>query len=376
MRMPHVKVLKGAAAAALLTSALLASTPATAQQLSPALCPVLAPFQIRPFAFLPFAPGSPGVPMLRRTINRTVYPDAVCNDGSAAVMYIRPGNATVGPLVPPPSNNWLIFFDGGGGCRDADSCLLDRWCGGGGQIFDQAGKMSARGAPLAIHEVPGIWMRTPPPGAPANHFAGWNQVLVHYCSSDNWTGSAQHRGLSTSTGVNFDIRFEGEAIVNAVIQTLLAGPTTVDPGTRRFYGIALPNLALASQVLIGGESAGTGIINHLDRIREQLVAINPAIDVRGVLDAGFTPQWHESNIDWSDSFSPGDFKDYLLKAVEPTARTFRGTNNSSMDQSCLDPIWQAAHESLVTSDPAVLTVGSHPQVCHDNGYSRFNHVVT
>jgi hypothetical protein len=289
-------------------------------------------------------------------------------------MYIRPANAAYGgnPRVTP-SNDWVIFFDGGGGCRDANDCLLTRWCSNGGQVFDQAGKMSAKGAPIAIEEIGGIFQLSPP--GLVNQFAQYNQVLVHYCSSDNWIGSAKLTGLSTSTGISFDLQFQGEAIVNAVIGTLLAGPTAADATpARKFYGTPLPALSAATRVLIGGESAGTGIVHHLDRLRAQLLAANPAMDVRGVLDAGFPPVMWESGISWADPYSPGDYRDNLLTLIEPVTRSFWGANDSALDSSCLLPAWQAAHETITTT--AGTTMGSHPQVCYDNSYVRLHHVTT
>ena len=136
-------------AAALALTALLAAgaaDQATAQTLAAGLCPGGSPFNLNP-TFTQFLAGQPGIPLLRRTIDLGVYPDARCNDGSAAVMYIRPANAAYGgnPIVNV-SRKWVIFLDGGGGCRDADECLLTRWCSGGGAVFDRAGKMQPRRA--------------------------------------------------------------------------------------------------------------------------------------------------------------------------------------------------------------------------------------
>ena len=215
--MPSCRSLRFAAVLAF--SASMVPGIATAQTLSPALCPAGSPFNLQP-TFTPFLAGQPGIPLLRRTIDLALYPEARCNDSSAAVMYIRPANAAYGgnPIVTS-SSKWIIFLDGGGGCHDADQCLLDRWCGGGGQIFDRAGKMSSLSAPAAIRGF-GIFELSPP--APfVNQFADYNHVLVHYCSSDNWIGSTRHTGLNTSTGTAYDSRFQGEALVNAVISTLL-----------------------------------------------------------------------------------------------------------------------------------------------------------
>lgn len=366
-------VLTGLALAALL----LAPLPADAQRLNRSMCDSTANFNLRPFAFRPFRPAMPGIPMLRHTVDTSAYRLARCNDGSPAVMYIRPANAAyAGNPVIEPSTRWLIFFDGGGGCRDARSCLEERWCGGGGRVFDQAGKMSSRGAPRAIREVGGIWTLQPPGGI-VNQFAQYNQVLVHYCSSDSWSGSARLRGLSATNGADFNIRFEGEAIVNAVFSTLLAGPTAADAAaTADFYATALPDLSDATEVIVAGESAGSGVRTHLDRLRDWLVADNPAVAVRGVFDAAYGPGWWESGIDWTSTESPDDYLDYLLTEVEPVARGFWGVDDSALDASCLDEVAFGAAHTAITTSTGGITVGSHPQVCHDLQFVLFNHVTT
>lgn len=342
-----------------------------AQALTQNLCPVGSPFRIAPPGWLPPVAGD--VPMLKRTISTAAYPEATCNDGSPAVFYLRPANAL--NAAAPASTKWLIFFDGGGGCQDADSCLLTRWCSGGSAPFDRAGKMSSRGTALAIRSPGGIF-KVPAPAGLTNEFAKYNEVLVHYCSSDNWTGSAAHTGLAASNGTNFNIAMRGEAIVNAVIDTLKNGVTPGDPGTEEYYPKPLPDLLDATEILIGGESAGTGVRNHLDRLREELeteiAALGGAATVRGVFDAGFTPDLSDPGIDWSDSYSPGDYDDYLLRDVQPITRTLRGGNDSALDESCLTGGFDAAHNALA-GDPLV---GGHPQACYDGTYLQLQHVTT
>ena len=338
---------------------------ASAQRLDQALCPAGSPFNLNP-TLSRFAGA--GIPLLRKTIDTQAHPEARCNDGSPAVMYIRPANAAFGgnPIVTE-SSKWLIFFDGGGGCRDADDCLLTRWCGGGGRIFDRAGKMSSRRAPGAIQSPGGIFELNPGGGL-VNEFAEYNHVLVNYCSSDNWVGSSRLRGVSTSTGTGYDIRFQGEAIVNAVIETLLNGPTMADPfPAARYYRTPLPRLDAAELVLIAGESAGAGgVRHHLDRLRDELLLLSPQMDVRGVLDAGFAPDWSDAGISWANPFSPGDYRDNLLSEVEPAVRSFWGAGDSALDATCLDPLYRPPHDAI----------GSHPQVCYDNTYTQLNHVTT
>ena len=341
----------------------------TAQTLSPALCPAGSPFNLQP-TFTQFLPGQPGIPLLRRTIDVALYPEARCNDGSAAVMYIRPANAAYGGNpITAISSKWLIFLDGGGGCRDAEECLLDRWCSGSGQVFDRAGKMSSLNAPAAIRGF-GIFELSPP--APSvNQLAGYNHVLVHYCSSDNWIGSTKHTGINTSTGTTYDIRFQGEAIVNAVVSTLLGGPVGADPAVAAaFYNTTVPNLQGASEIILAGESAGGGgLRHHLDRLNFDVLqpaVANPNVRIRGVVDAGTPPSLGDAGISWADPYSPGDYPDYLLTEAQPSVRSFWGANDSALDQSCLDPAWTATHG----------LVGGHPQVCYDTTYTLMNHITT
>jgi hypothetical protein len=274
----------------------------------------------------------------------------------------------LGNPIVVPSNKWIIFLDGGASCRDAESCAIERWCGYGGQVFDRAGKMTS-GLAFAAIKGHGIF-ELAPPGGNVNQFAGYNHVLVNYCSSDNWIGSTKHTSLSTSYGASFDIEFRGQDIVNAVIATLLAGPTSPDPGpAAAFYATPLPSLQAATHVLLGGESAGGGgMRHHLDRLATYLQppVTGQAVQVRGVIDAGATPHLGLPTIDWSDSYSPGDYADYLKKEVAPTVRTFWGASDQALDQSCLDPAWAAAH----------ALDGGHPQVCYDTTYTLLHHITT
>lgn len=335
-------------------------------------CPAGSTFDIRPYGLAGYTGAIPDPPFLRRTINTTAYPEALCNDGSPAVFYLRPAQALPNN---PPSSRWFIFFDGGGSCGDADDCFLGRWCSGSSRVFDVAGKMSSRGAWAAIESPRGIFDPTPGPGGVVNGIAHANQVFVLYCSSDTWIGSSVHQGLSTSTGVGYDIQFRGEAIVNAVIDTLLSGPTGADPGTEHVYDENLPSLADATFVLLGAESAGgNGLRHHIDRLHERIdKAVCPQaedacpLDLRGVIDAAVPPALWDPGIDWSDPASAADYRDYLLTQMEPRVRTFWGADDSALDESCLDPVHSAAH---------VADGGLHPQVCYDTTYTLEKHITT
>jgi hypothetical protein len=344
---------------------------AAAQPLTAAICPAGSPFT---YAIPNMRPPVAGdIPMLRHTIDLASYPDARCNDGTPAVMYIRPANAAVpGNPIVAPTTRWLIFFDGGGGCQSADDCLWTRWCSGSGKgapgIIDRAGKMSSNGAIPAMRSPGGI-LKVPAP-AGQEYFEQYNQVWAHYCSSDNGIGSDDKAGIAPVRQpiggfVTYDIAFQGEAIVNAVIDTLIKGNATRDAGIG-YYDTCLPDLHDATEILIGGESAGAGIVrNHLDALRDWLVTEIPGVTVRGVLDAGFTPEKTDPTITWPTT-TPTSYADYLVNVSEPVVRGFWGADDSALDQSCLDAGWTADHN---------LT-GSHPQVCYDTVYTQLNHITT
>src|SRR5262249_37684443 len=216
-------------AACALLAGLATAGAVVAQPLSPAMCPAGSPFT---YAIPNMRPPIAGdIPMLRHTIDQATYPDARCNDGTPAVMYVRPANAAVaGNPIVAKTTKWLIFFDGGGGCQSADDCLWTRWCSGSGkvapEIFDRAGKMSSTGAIPAMRSPGGILKVPAPPGQ--GYFTEYNQIWVHYCSSDNGIGSDDKVSLvparqQPGAPRTYDIHFQGEAIVNAVIDTLING---------------------------------------------------------------------------------------------------------------------------------------------------------
>lgn len=337
----------------------LAAAPAAAQPL-PAACPNGGP-NYAPFGLANFTPLDVGTPMLRYTLPGV---DSTCNDGSPAILYLRPATAYyTGPLLPVQDQHpdrWVIVFHGGGGCGTPDECL-ERWCGIPG--FDRAGKMSTLGAYDAVTPT-GILGRNPA----VNDFAGYNQVLLNYCSSDNWVGSASLSGVVPAAGPSYDIEFQGEAIVNDAFTQLLAGvaPDAGPAGT--FWSDALPSLADAEEIVLVGESAGGGgLRHHLDRLEARLRSqlTDPAAPIVGVVDAGMTPGLWDPAISWAAATSPASYADYLQNWAA-AAHAFWGTANTAIDASCLDPAWTAAHNA----------VGSHPEICFDTAYTLLNHITT
>ncbi len=131
------------------------------------------------------------------TLDATQYPDAVCNDGSTASMYVSQAAAQ--------TNDWVVHLQGGSACRNYDECL-DRWCSQFDQFaFPHERQPRMMGDPLPPRVAMGGIMDA----STGNEFSSWNRVFVPYCSSDAWFGDAtvtwddpnsRSRWTSSSTG--------------------------------------------------------------------------------------------------------------------------------------------------------------------------------
>jgi hypothetical protein len=182
------------------------------------------------------------------------YPKALCNDGTAGTFQVLPaadGNAA----------RWVVWLEGGYACYDSAGCATRAQKTP--KLVSATGWGPVRGQALLLHD---------PNTNPA--LAGANTVLVHYCSSDAWSGEFRARDQS---GFNIEDtnswNFEGRAIVQSVIQTL------VDPSAG--FG-----MSAATQVVLGGSSAGANGITYL--ANDLLPLLPSAAQILLVQDAGFT----------------------------------------------------------------------------------------
>eukprot|EP01088_Endostelium_zonatum_P009046 TRINITY_DN22231_c0_g1_i1.p1 TRINITY_DN22231_c0_g1~~TRINITY_DN22231_c0_g1_i1.p1 ORF type:complete len:371 (-),score=78.18 TRINITY_DN22231_c0_g1_i1:38-1150(-) len=169
-------------------------------------------------------------------------PEAICNDGSPAAYYYRPGDP----------DRWNIHQQGGAWCWDEQTCM-QRW-------HDSPNLMSSKhwASNLTIgglfsqdqHNNPD-WYRA-------------TKVFIAYCSSDSFAGD---RPASPMT---YHFHFKGKAILRAVIHDLLA-----------------KGLANAHHVLFSGCSAGgSAVFANLDYVASLLPPL-PQRVFRGHADAGF-----------------------------------------------------------------------------------------
>lgn len=201
----------------------------------------------------PNAPSGGGVEA-GDALHRVVLTDpaAVCNDGTPGVMYIRPASD------PEYADQWVIYTQGGGSCTGFQHCL-DRWCG----VDYSKAKMSSAFTPQTAGES-ALFAREE-----GNPFGLANQVLLYYCSSDQWGGTRADVVMEDPDGVDspYRLHFRGHEIARAAIDRLMAGPVAADADS----SVVLPSLADADRVLWAGASAGgRGAQAHVDWLGERL----------------------------------------------------------------------------------------------------------
>lgn len=266
----------------------------------------------------------PGTDLMKVTLQSD---RAVCNDGSPAVIYVRPA-----PEGSANTDRWVVWLESGGGCNSASECRT-RWCSG------KVAKMSSRFAPDGIR-ADGIF-----DADAANDFADWNHVVAYYCSSDSWSGRQRTSAVDGTGAVPpYELWVHGAYIVDEIISTLKAGAES-DDGS-----MTMPSLDDASMLLFTGTSAGSGgVRSNADRVGDMLRQTNPSVDYRIVADAGLTPiDPHPPELTEADALALLDFKHEV----------FVNWRNGATDESCLryhadDPRW-----------------------CSDNSHLMFHHIST
>lgn len=194
----------------------------------------------------PPSPGGIPTTFAKQTIDLSLYPDAVCNDGSPAIFYIQRGQ---GADAAANADKTIVGLQGGG------YCLTDAEC-----ATRPSELISSNGYP-AETTAEGLLSGD----ASNDRFRSWNRVRVPYCSSDFFSGDVGPTGGST----NF--RFRGAKIVTAVVQTI-----------NRQYGIGK---AGDTVILAGGSAGAVGVFINANRVRAALSGAS----VLAVIDAGVYP---------------------------------------------------------------------------------------
>ncbi|TNF27416.1 MAG: hypothetical protein EP329_19460 [Deltaproteobacteria bacterium] len=282
-------------------------------------------------------------------MDTAAFPNALCNDGTPAVLYFRPYQGEAN------RNRWAITLRGGGGCGGAASCAA-RWCScrtaarcpnatsttnftadnmSGGGRRGQAGK--------------GLHLRD---DGVDNPLAGYNHVQLIYCSSDSWAGRV--RGLTFTTDhpitgeeVSYTLNFLGAEILDADLAVLRQDGAPGLVYTVAGASVALPDLDDAVEVVVAGDSAGgAGVIHNLDHIAATLRTHHTGCDggascppeVVGVIDAVVGPAMERLDFTRSAGAEAGidSFQKYVdLAAAAPANQGGR------VDESCR--AWHMAH---------------------------------
>ena len=189
----------------------------------------------------------------------SLYPQALCNDGSPGGYIFRPG-------VGAGTSRWVIMLQEGGHCNDAHSCAARRAY----DLANDGPRLTGTGY-LQAHphdaKLPGGLTA---PGANFNpDFYDANVAEIQYCSSDIYSGAVT--GTPPFNGNTIaSWTFQGRAIVLATIADL----------------IEKQNLASASQILMYGSSAGAvGVISDTSDIIPLLPVTSRNVFVA---DGGYT----------------------------------------------------------------------------------------
>lgn len=306
----------------------------------------------------------PGQTLFRVDIDTGVYPDAICNDGTGALMYLRRATAFA------DRHKWHIYLQGGGACNTRQGCE-DRWC----HVNQNFGrdKMSTLTAPLSGVATDGLFNRDP-----RNFFATWNHVLIYYCSSDTWLGTKSDQLLSDGVGTDYTLSFRGADILDAAYRTLTRENGTVfydDEDPDEVKNTAMPNLHDASHILFSGTSAGSAGLRHwVDEVTFDIFWIDwlscpfPKTNcqftkMRALMDANFQPL--HVNRDWAAS---------TRCAADPLYCTYEGAFQND---------WNVIFSSLYGARVDASCLDYHTTVapgtewkCADADHVLLNHVTT
>lgn len=203
----------------------------------------------------------------------TQYSDALCNDFTQAGYYIP-------STVPRSKEEWIIFFEGGGGCSSLEDCNA-RWKNGATAVAQDGRRinplMSSAGYP---HTVQGMGLLSIDPDEnPLFH--NYTHVLVPYCSQDAFLANRSNPGRSdfsegfdSSTPDADNFVYKGREIFYSVIKDLLL---------RR-------EMMYAKTIVLAGSSAGgIGILNHLEWVQQKLNETFPGLppELRVIIDSAW-----------------------------------------------------------------------------------------
>jgi Pectinacetylesterase len=302
----------------------------------------------------------PGTELHQHTLDLTRFPDALCNDGTAGALYFRPA------ATKEETGRWLVVLAGGGTCGSGDDCA-QRWCsvGTNNGAFDMSTSYAPEGAK-------GIGILEPRPPAPGvNPYSDANLVLLQYCSSDFWMGTARDVVLEathpvSAAPVTYRIHFLGHSLLDAMVDTLRRDGV---PALEHPTDGPLADLDDAVEVAFAGSMAGVeGVSVPPDRVRAKLDAANTSgeVDVVGIIDSAFSPSLE--SLDYSVS--------KLCDAAVPEAdRICSYRELMEKLRIPIDTLYQSIGEDSCSAWHELHAPDTAWQ-CHDQGHVVRNHLLT
>lgn len=188
-------------------------------------------------------------------LNLANFPNARCNDGSAATYRVRLGSGIA-------RNRWIIVLEGGGECTNQAECQARASAQGGRRVSSLPYQQDNS---LAVMGTFGLFSTSPTDNP---DFYDASVLRIFYCSSDWWTGNKPGQGTAVANNVA-TWHFRGKEIIRSVIQD-----------AKNKYG-----LDQAQEVLLaGGSAGGVGVLFNTHYVRDMFPS---SVRFLAFADAGF-----------------------------------------------------------------------------------------
>jgi O-palmitoleoyl-L-serine hydrolase len=227
-------------------------------------------------------------------LNTAKYPQAICNDGTAAAYVLRPGSGSA-------ASRWVISLQGGSMCYSNATCSARA----ASQPY-LVGTSLYQANPVLAYSQAGLQSAN---SSVNPDFYDATQVQILYCSSDYWSGAKTASGTFDPNNVQ-TWNFQGHAILAAAIADLQAS-----------HG-----LSGATEILFSGESAGgVGVFVNVNAVAKLVPSTARFV---AASDAGFG---NSTALDFNPNGQPPNYTDSSSLtgwSVPTTANIWNGTGDS------------------------------------------------
>jgi pectinacetylesterase len=220
-------------------------------------------------------------------------------DGTRAFYYVDP---------VPLSNDWVIFFPGGGACgkmegenaaeacytgvTDANGVGFDGYEHGTGDACEMT-TSHASGSCRVTAQKSGMGQGILDPSS-SNPFSGYNRVWMNKSTFDRFMGNMNN--IQAYDGDDILLSFHGRRIIKAVLKDLARANGTITVGNER-----VPDLSLATSILFAGESGGAGgLLHNAQWLKHRVAEVSSSIKVNYLASSRLLP-WLEAEVYFGSS---------------------------------------------------------------------------